>query len=342
MVSSPQHFAGCLYASDQRDGWNRPLATLAFTVDGMAGELRFTHAPPHGRPITAALLLHEGEGGTDWVDGGRRAFWQTVERDFGVRIISIKWQDGVDASVQGLFKLGWVSRTDERPSTFEALTRRPASVIQWAHEHLVPPGAKLGTVGCSGGAVATFSAVLWHGLDEALDYQLFSSGPGVVWDLNETCGARRPVRGVCEHNPAVSCRADTDCGAPANRCAFPARFARPVRLVDYVFHTTDCESARFNARFRTGGYRAQGRTRWRVNHPLDFEIGEGAEPPGDTEIGVTYAAGQTYVNVLSPTKRWIDNESATHCAILTDPAFQPQLTEMLQQGLGLTHRTIGQ
>jgi hypothetical protein len=38
----------------------------------------------------------------------------------------------------------------------------------WGHDHLTPAEVKFGTLGSSGGSVATFSLVYWHGLDSAI------------------------------------------------------------------------------------------------------------------------------------------------------------------------------
>jgi hypothetical protein len=105
--------------------------------------------------------------------------------------------------------MGWLTpATTERTSLAE-LSVRPAKVIELTHD-LLADGNALGTLSCSGGSVATFTARVFHGIDPLLDYQMIVGGP-VIFDVGASCGARGNA-GRCELDPHRRCRTNLECG----------------------------------------------------------------------------------------------------------------------------------
>ena len=94
-------------------------------------------------------------------------------------------------------------------------------MLEWVHDHL-SQGHAFGTVADSMGSVATFGAVLWHGLDPIIDYQLLVGGPP-MWDVNAGCGLVRYEQGYCGLDGTTPCRRDQDCrNAGKGECRKPA------------------------------------------------------------------------------------------------------------------------
>jgi hypothetical protein len=345
-----ESWTSCVQQGETTDAWGRPLQRLAFVTDGMAGELRW-NLPPPDLGIQAGLLVHRGLGGTGWPTLGGDS-WHILEQD-GVLMIGVKWQVGAAMPPSGM-AAGWLSHTDAEASTFIERTRRPAAVIRWAHDHLVAPEVPFGTAGCSGGAVATFSSVFWHGLDALIDYQFLSGGP-MVWDLEAACRGRKGVRnaqggasGMCEQEPERACAWHTDCGSGGGRhCARPGSVFAKLGFVDYVLRTgTDCLLGRANPAFAATSYRYTDGDR-QYDHPIDFTIAGGTPlvpgpqfiealpTSGDTSAGITWQVGQLFRAVRSPATTWTDYDGAAHCAPLSEEAYMPAFRDAVLRGLGV-------
>jgi hypothetical protein len=75
------------------------------------------------------------------------------------------------------------------------------------------------------GTAATCGALVWRGLDSAIDYQMLIGGPG-FWDVNAGCGRVRVSlhRGRC----AVFIHCDGDLGILWKAVAMPRVFDEPV------------------------------------------------------------------------------------------------------------------
>ena len=159
-VCSAQDGSKCTYPTTDIIG--NHLRTIAFVVDSMAGQMRWNSPST----IAAGVFHHSGLNGTSFASDafGRdvRALWAAFGNE-GVRIVEPAREGGVDA-------LGWFARKSGTGTTLPALAVRPAALIQWTRANLVPSDAKLGTVGCSGGSIATFAPVFWHGLGPIVDY----------------------------------------------------------------------------------------------------------------------------------------------------------------------------
>jgi hypothetical protein len=341
----------CTYpAPDIDDAKGRPYQMLAFVTDLMGGELHWNLPYDESigvHSITAGLLLHSGGPGTSWIDaiGGPqrlhekvRAFWNSLERD-GLRLVGLRWQ----SAARG----GWISHKDALPSTLVERTRRPGAVMLWVHDHLIPAEVKFGTLGSSGGSIATFSPVYWHGLDSIIDYQLLGSGPPLAWDINAVCtGQANPDTGVCELAPEISCHNDAMCGS--GRCAFPATsnnlIAKAAKaVVDYLARTDKaCQRGEYREVFNASSYKfTQGD--WVYDHPVDFDIAT-VDPndffglfrgAADTALSVTYTAGKTYASIQTEAKTWTVHYGGRHGAGTQAPRFLEQLRPRICKGLGL-------
>jgi hypothetical protein len=214
---------------------------------------------------------------------------------------------------------------------------------------LTAPENKYGTFGCSGGALATLSAVIWHGLDSIIDYQFVAGGPPIAWDIKRVCqGLASLSEGICENDPAKVCRSDKEC-RDHKRCAFPgtSKGADAKRLVDYIARTRNvCSSGGTHALFDASSFRTTlQRGDWVFDHPVDFDIStQGTRTLlrrltglGDTQLGVTYTAGQTYNHITSSApKTWSVHYGAVHCEGVRNPKFLPEVRDRILRGFGLS------
>ncbi|MBI4170908.1 MAG: hypothetical protein HY514_04385 [Candidatus Aenigmarchaeota archaeon] len=314
----------CTYLSDETDARSRKLQMLAFVSDEMAGEIRFNQPSNDYR---AALLMHQGAGGTFFMETASPAI-TALRHEFekeDVLVIDTRWRG---ETAMSLLTGWWTRRSPDEASTLYEKAKRPAQLIKWIHDNIVPQQAKFGTIGCSGGSMATFSSVYWHGLDPIVDYQLLGGGPPMAWDVGAECtgaaGEGQPL-GVCEENPAKDCSSDQDC---ASRCATPQKaeaFSNSLTslLPDYIHNINlTCSRKLKHPAFDRSSYRFTGGD-WEQDSPTDFlvDIGkpDGSVSGTDTEASITYMAGMTYRNIRGE-KYWLLH-NGKHCSWASDVNF---------------------
>jgi hypothetical protein len=312
-----------------------PLPHLAFVVDGMAGQLRWSC---DGQKT---VFLHVGGAGTSWwIDRANRQRWRDLEAD-GVRLVEIKWERGVmlPATLVRRVPVGWFSRTDAHGTTIRRLTGRPGALMKWAHDNLAS-GNTYGTLGCSGGGQATYSPVYWYPAElvPILNYQ-FLSGGALSWDLEEWCGVTAAPLGLCEHNPLVSCRTDAQCGGGANRCGFSRVSPNVAYLVDYILASGwfrsegSCQQHLPNPAYRINSYRFTPGS-YEYRHLIDFQVSEGSSSgEEDNGNGAVVSQGFVFAQLPGP-KRWFDDQPFGHCQSISDPALVTML-QRVRQGLGI-------
>ncbi|MBI4170942.1 MAG: sulfatase-like hydrolase/transferase [Candidatus Aenigmarchaeota archaeon] len=345
-------WTACIYTSSKTDPIGRPLYMLAFAVDGAGGEFRWNL--PYENEYNAALLTHSGGGGTSFMGDQQEPVNNMLNelQKAGLLVAGIKWQNGIVVSGA---PTGWysLSQANEK-STYYEKTKRVAEALGWVHDNLIPAGLRYGTVSCSGGSVATYSPVYWHGLDAIIDYQLVGGGPPAAWDGNAVCtgqaSAGEPA-GVCEDNPSKACASDAEC-TKGYKCAFPRKsggigatvlVAGVKDQIDYVHGLQNtCLSGKSDPAFDASSYRTTaGDTSY--DHPVDFvvDIGGGSSDSllsTDTELTVLYTAGRTYSNLATTDpagKKWVIH-TGDHCSWLGDTGFlNSTIQPMILRGLKL-------
>jgi hypothetical protein len=322
----------CTYTvATEEDSSRCLLPHLAFVVDGMAGQLRWSCSGE------TTLFLHQGGAGTDWwVDPVRKA-WRALEAD-GVRLVEIKWEFGVltnDVTTSLPVPVGWFSRLDEHATTTRRLAGRPGALMRWMHDNL-SNGHPYGTVGCSGGGTATYSPVYWYAeaLAPIIDYQ-YVSGGGLPWDLQEICGSTPTSIGLCENDPLILCQTDATCGGGSNQCAFAPSVLNVAALIDYVLASGgSCQEQVPHLAYRANSLRFTPGN-YEYEHLIDFQVGEGlANGEDDNEKGAVVAQGYVYRQLSGP-RRWFDDEPFSHCQSTSDPALLPLTLNRIRHGLGL-------
>lgn len=351
---SEQTTAKCGYQSRETDSLGRPLLSLAFVVNGAAGEFRFNL--PVNQNYTAGLLTHGGSGGTIYPDFNKemKNLRKSLEQE-GLLVVAVKWHGGTPVSlIQGWF----AHRQADEQSSLALKSQRPAAVMRWVHDNLLPNNSRFGTMGCSAGSIATLSAVYWQGLDDIVDYQLLGSGPPIAWDMNAVCGgqASAPPPGVCELDPLKDCSSDNQCAS--GRCALPAtpttlqarmlnRYGKSV--IDYLnSKQLVCLKGKTDEVFNQSSFRFAGGD-WQYDHPVDFIIGAKSEnyqstsaifatAPDDTEAGITFQAGNVFRQITTSDplgKRWLVH-NGPHCGWTADPQFlESQVKPAIVRGLKL-------
>lgn len=196
---------------------------LAFVTGGMGGHIAYTEDGDN------TLILHEG--------GGAPVYYTipaaTFEKRTSLKTVMVRWEGGYTAASTG-WNWGWFSRSEPGPSTVAELNKRVASIFAWAHENL-SNDAMLGTIGCSIGTTATLGTVVWHGLDEIIDYQLLSGGTP-MGDINAVCGRRTYDYGYCDRDGVTQCSADTDCQGEDNLCSIIAPITETHAFESVVNH----------------------------------------------------------------------------------------------------------
>lgn len=328
----------CSYTVDgEKDLSGCLLPHLAFTVQGMGGQLRWSCKG------TKTLFLHVGGPGTGWWTQKKSAF-RELEED-GIRLVEIKWEKGAFGAKLGEKELhaGWFSRMDEKATTLKWLSARPGAMMKWVHDNL-SDGHRFGTVGCSGGSTATFSPVYWHHteLSPILDYQ-FVSGAAVFWDVEAWCGAskEKEKEGRCENEPLRRCTQDKDCGEPKAKCAFlyPSNvLGLGVRnVVDYILGGGEyCRAGKPHPFMKESSFRY---TKGSLNfkHQVDFDFGEGGlDAMDDTLAGSTGNLARIYEKISGP-KNWFDNEGYFHCASTSVPKLIHVTMDRIRAGMEVNH-----
>ena len=303
-----------------------PRRALAFVVDGMGGHLAFST----GRGGDQTLLLHDGMGGTRYLS----PLAQAIEERSRAGTVMVRWESGFRG-------WGWFTRTSAEASRIPDVTARIASVIAWTHEHLAGPGA-FGTVGCSMGTQATFGAVYWHEVvDEVVDYQLFSGGPG-LWDINAGCGLRTYTEGRCDLDAGVACSADADCAGlgAGSRCDLPRpipNFRLYQAVINHVHATQACAIPRRGAvsepygPFDESGF-AFTAGDWDIDHPVDFAMDvRGRDGDENWALGDTMRVFDDIESAAGHAKRWHATVDSNHCSAL----FDGVALEMILARMGL-------
>ena len=187
-----------------------PKSALAFVIDGMGGHVAWTEDGDN------TLILHEG--------GGAPVYYTIpaakLEQRTSLKTVMVRWEGGYGQSEA--FNWGWFTRSAEGPSTVPGLNRRVAGIFAWIHENL-SANQRFGTMGCSIGTTATLGPVVWHGLDDIIDYQLLSGGTP-MGDVNALCGRREYTSGFCDRDGVTTCTSNADCSGQDNLCSF----AQPI------------------------------------------------------------------------------------------------------------------
>lgn len=339
-----------------QDALGRPLRHVAFTVDGVAGMVRWNEPWP-GQTSRAVVLLHGGGDGGDFEDG-HTAMWSKLQAD-GLTVAAIKWYTGVADPYTGR-ALGWLARNGPEPHSHLRSTGRVAEVMRQLDRGLVPPEAPFGVIGTSNGSLATVGAVAWHGLDPIVDWHFISSG-NIPWDLGARCATRAnvwPETGFCEHDPEITCRDDAACGKARSRCAWPHMDDGEAKQADYReasgSATTagaspmgkDCQEGRVTpAQLASSFVGTTVDLSW--DHPADFIVAEGGPARGqrdDTTDGFTWQMAQLYrhVETTHPLgKRWVDLDGLYHGQGSGHESALPELACAVRRGLNLTPRCPG-
>ncbi len=325
-------------AIDAADGRGEPLRSgrgmakraLAFVVDGMGGHLAFT---PDG---DKTVLFQYGGGGNRY----HQESANRLEENSTARTVMVRWEPGYKGFV---FPLGWFTRNSPQPSDVRQQSRRIAAVARWVHDHL-SRGHAFGTAGDSMGSAATLGAVVWHGLDSIIDYQLLVGGPP-MWDVNAGCGRVRYEQGYCDQDGVTSCRDDGDCRGKGS-CRRPAKL--PTHsfiwegIINYLYVSDACRPLAEGAAddphpaFESSSMRTSG-VDWQIDHPVDFMVDLGGVPGQRARGGDEYwALGQfpfVYNKIDSAGHRssWIVSHGTHHSqSIDSDEAVAA-----IKKGLGL-------
>ena len=284
---------------------------LAFVVDDMGGRLRFSV----DRGGDEVLYLQRGVGGISFMP----ILPDQIERASSAGVVMVAWESGFRS-------WGWFTRTAQAATRVPRVTRRIAAIIAWVHENLAGD-ARLGTVGCSMGAQATFGAVYWHGIDEAVDYQLFIGGPA-LWDINAGCGRRTYASGHCDRDPGVACTSDADCRALGanSRCDRLGPIYRDnvwlyEQVVNHVHATTACDVSQAQNRAPLASFDESGFAftdgDWDFDHPVDFAIDlqhrRGADGDEDWALSDMMRSFNGVTSQAGHAKRWLTKSNARHC-----------------------------
>ena len=313
-----------------------PKQSVAFVVNGMGGHLIYT---TEGNDKT--LFAHGGGGGVGYSPG-----IEFLERLGPVNTVFVSWEPGY-APRGVFFRWGWYTRNSAEATRVPELNRRVAAAIAWAHENLAGPST-FGTMGCSMGAQATFGAVLWHGLDDIIDYQALAGGPP-LYDINAGCGRRGYEQGYCDLDAGVACTEDADCKAVSDHSL--CRVPEPIpnhrayeSVVNHVHATTACRIAEGGdepyAPFDESGMMSADDGDWDIDHSIDLFVDIGAaHVSGLSEGGDEHwSLGHfmyTYNRMnMQPgsDKRWHASEHSGHCESIGDKATMDIIMERMRVG----------
>ena len=250
-----------------------PKQSVAFVVDGMGGHLAYT---TDGGDQT--IFTHSGAGGV-----GYDPSVALLEQRGSMNTVTMSWAMGYAPPAQIQIPWGWYTRNSAAAERIPRLNRRVAAAIAWSHENLAGPST-FATRACSMGAAATFGAVLWHGLDDIIDYQALGGGPP-IYDINAGCGKRTYEQGYCDQDANVSCKADEDCKQVAadSACRVPEAITTAwifESVVNHVHATTACrigEEGEPYPPFDESSMMAADDGDWDIDHPVDMVADIGGE-----------------------------------------------------------------
>ena len=326
---------------------------LAFVVDGMGGHIAYT---TDGKSSDKVMFVHQGGGATSFYSGPA----DLLEKAANVQTVMVRWEQKgfrVPSFFPGEegFEVGWgwFTRNSDEPATVVQQSRRVASAIAWVHEQFGAANT-FGTMACSMGTNATLGPVLWHGLDDIIDYQLFSGGP-FFWDVNSACGRRTYERGFCDLDGTTECGSDADCaGVSATaKCRvadtiWEADYELYESVINHTHATSACRIAESLANqdeafalFDESSYAFSEDADWAIDHPLDIvaDIG-GIYVDGDVEVpqgDETLLLGHflpVFDRIESEQKRWHAFEDSLHC----EKFETGELSELVIQGMQLDQR----
>ena len=300
-----------------------PKQSVAFVVDGMGGHLAYT---TDGGDKT--IFSHGGGGGI-----GHDPSVALLEQRSDVNTVSMSWAMGyAPPNIPGAppFPLawGWYTRNSAAAERVPNLNRRVAAAIAWSHENLAGPST-FATRGCSMGAVATFGVVLWHGLDDIIDYQALGGGPP-LYDINAGCGRRTYDQGYCDLDANVPCTADADCKAVSTDsiCRVPEMIPADwayESVINHVHATTACRIPEGGDEpyppFDESSMMAADDGDWDIDHSVDLivDVGRDYDPEqlsgGDEHWSLghfMYVFNRMNMQAGSD-KQWHASENSNHC-----------------------------
>ena len=308
-----------------------PKQSVAFVVDGMGGHLAYT---TDGGDQT--IFTHNGSGGI-----GYDPSVALLEKRSPVNTVTMSWAMGYappdipdppsflqEHYAQTQISWGWYTRDSAAAERVHNLNRRVAAAIAWSHENLAGPST-FATRGCSMGAVATFGAVLWHGLDDIIDYQALGGGPP-LYDINAGCGRRTYVQGYCDLDANVPCTADADCQAVAanSDCRVPDMITAGwlyESVVNHVHATAACRIPKGGDEpyppFDESSMMAADDGDWDIDHSVDLVVDVGPEyDPEQLSGGDEHWALGHFMYVFNrmniqpgSDKQWHAFENSNHC-----------------------------
>ena len=260
----------------------RPKPMLAFVADDMGGYLSWSDDGHADAPL---IYLQDGGGGTQW----SVLTALDLEASARVRTAMVRWADGFRFSLdpESGESEGWgfLTRTGPAASNIRDTTRRVAAIMAWIHDNMAGEPA-FGTMACSMGTNATIGPVLFHGLDDVIDYQSFTGGP-FFWDVHRACNLPTTYElGYCAADGVTACAAegeDEACTGEGNICKLPGviaggQFEFASRLYESAvnhMHATDaCDigepgTERY-ADFDNSSYGLMADVDWNFDHRVDF------------------------------------------------------------------------
>ena len=298
---------------------------LAFVTDGMGGHIVFS---PLGDENS--VYLHGGAGGTNFYN----ELANYVEERTSAKTMMVRWEGGFrpnspDGEMEFPWSWGWYSRTSAGASSVPELNRRVASTIAFASENLAGSGG-FNTMGCSMGTVATFGPVLWHGLDDVIDYQALVGGPP-MYDVNAGCNMEAYTEGFCDLDVNVACSTNSDCASVSDTavCSVPTQVSIPhfslfQSMANHVHATNACRDGVTEpyAPFNASGMKYAEDGDWDIDHSVDlfvdvqvlqdFEQGNGG---GDEHWGLGHF-GPIFLAMnmtQGSEKRWYATANSNHC-----------------------------
>ena len=299
--------------------------SLAFVVDGMGGHIAYSADGDDNN-----ILFHTGAGGTNF----SAEVANYMEQNSPAKTIMIRWEDGFrpsspDGENEYPWAWGWYSRTSAEATTVPDLNQRVASAIAWASENLAGSGG-FNTMGCSMATVATFGTVLWHGLDDIIDYQVLVGGPP-MYDVNAGCNMETYTEGFCDEDASVSCSSDAQCKSVSDTaaCSVPTQVSIPryelfQSMANHVHATNACrnDATEPYEPFNASGMKYATDGDWDVDHSIDlfvdikreqnFSKGDGG---GDEHWGLGHF-GLIYQKMnMAPgsEKNWYAVNDSNHC-----------------------------
>ena len=264
---------------------------LAFVVDNMGGHIVFNVDESVN---DSTLIIHTGGGGTN---NYPITMVNSLEDHADVHTVMVRWEDGfIMRNIHNLEDIadrwGWLTRDSEEPASIRENNRRVASLFAWIHENLAGPD-KMGTVGCSMAGQATLGTVIWHGLDEIIDYQLATGGPP-IWDANAGCARQNYDHGYCVLDGVTRCKTDDDCerASAKGMCLYPGTVNRDFDwyyegVINHIHATTRCDISEVDKNtepyqpFDNSGFVGATDGDWQFDHMVDLGADVGIQGTSD-------------------------------------------------------------